>query len=112
MIMRTIIRRTLEARGCRVLQASDGDEARALLEGPEGAALDLIITDVDMPGCGGVEVAQAARALRPNLPVIFTSGQPQPTLHDEFGKAAPICFLEKPFSAGALVSCVGGILGF
>ncbi len=65
----------LEAEGYHVLAAASGDEAhRLLLANPE-LPLDLLFTDVAMPGrFDGIDLADAARLLRPGLPVLFTTG--------------------------------------
>ena len=62
----------LEDRGYRVLTAADGAAALALLR--DNVAVDLLFTDVVMPGLDGIEVARRARGQSPGLKVLFTSG--------------------------------------
>jgi len=62
----------LEQLGYRVIGAADGEAALDRLE--RDAAIDLLFTDVVMPGLNGFEVARIAQSVRPGLPVLFTSG--------------------------------------
>lgn len=65
----------LRGQGYAVVTATDGPSALELLE--EVPEIDLLYTDLAMPGgIGGLELAEKARALRPELPVLFTSGAP------------------------------------
>jgi CheY-like chemotaxis protein len=57
--------------GCEVIAAADGAEALRLLE---TEAVDLLFTDVVMPGISGVELARGARKLKPRLPVLLATG--------------------------------------
>jgi len=59
--------------GYQVLQAADGLEAVDMFNGYQGACC-LVILDVVMPHCGGVEAAKNIRKINPNVPVIFVSG--------------------------------------
>lgn len=61
----------LEDFGCRVLAAGDGQAALALIERHD---IDLLFTDIVMPGLNGFEVARRAVATAPKLKVLFTSG--------------------------------------
>jgi len=62
----------LAAQGHRVLQASGGREGLALLEA--GEKMDLVLTDLGMPGVTGWDVARAVRARWPGLPVGMLTG--------------------------------------
>jgi CheY-like chemotaxis protein len=62
----------IETAGHSVLSAASGPEALALLEGP--AQVDLLFTDIVMPGMNGFALAQRARQIRPALRVLYTSG--------------------------------------
>src|SRR5262249_9076661 len=71
--VRNIVRKQLESLGHRVLVAEGATEALLLLRGP--AAPHILVTDVVLgKGLDGIELAFAARAARPDLPVIFMSG--------------------------------------
>ena len=71
--MRTAAVRTVSELGYQVQSAVDGPSALAILQG--GERFDLLLTDVVMPnGLNGYQLADAARALQPGLPVLFTTG--------------------------------------
>jgi CheY-like chemotaxis protein len=64
----------LSERGFAVHEVTTGDAALRYLE--SGAAVDVLFTDVDLPGgIGGAELAQRAREQRPELPIIYASGR-------------------------------------
>jgi DNA-binding response OmpR family regulator len=101
-----IVSRVLERHGWDVLRATDGHAAH-LIGQDEG--IDLLVTDVDMPGMTGFEVAESLRARRPDLPVVVVSGGSHAETAIERGYA----FLAKPFSIGDLLAAVGMFhLGF
>jgi CheY-like chemotaxis protein len=62
----------LDEAGYRVLAAADGESALAVLE--RDSSIDVLFTDVVMPGMNGFELARAATAQRPDLKVLFASG--------------------------------------
>jgi two-component system cell cycle sensor histidine kinase/response regulator CckA len=96
--------------GYHVLQGRDGREARALLEEHRGQPLDLLITDIDMPGCGGQELAKYAREQFSGVKVLFTSGKPHRGLPDFLERDANFQYLEKPFATKELMKSVQALL--
>src|SRR5437870_6298315 len=73
--VREIAIAVLEAEGYQVLEAGSGDEALRLLVAHPDLRIDVLFTDVVMPGrLDGVDLADAARLLRPELPVSFATG--------------------------------------
>lgn len=65
----------LEDAGYRVLEAASGDEAHRLLLAHPDLRINLLFTDIVMPGpLDGIDLAGAARALRPDLKVLYTTG--------------------------------------
>jgi PAS domain S-box-containing protein len=62
----------LEDLGYRAVEANSGSRALEILR--SGAPVDLIVTDYAMPGMSGIELASAARVLRPDLPLLLASG--------------------------------------
>ena len=87
--------------GYTVIEAADAQEAIAgLKRGFESVA--LMLTDVMMPGTDGMELMEYARILRPDLPVIFSSGYPENHLA-ELGKIrSNLPLLQKPFDLNTL----------
>jgi CheY-like chemotaxis protein len=67
----------LEEEGFRVVSAENGAEALQALETieREGGHVDVLFTDVNMPGIDGLELARRVRALKPDLPIIYASGR-------------------------------------
>jgi signal transduction histidine kinase/CheY-like chemotaxis protein len=97
----------LEDMGCIVTEAVDGPEGLRRIQ--SGAAFDLLITDVGLPGLNGRQLADAARERTPNLPVLLLTGYAGNAL--ESSQIGPgIEVLRKPFSLDALSKRVGALL--
>ncbi|MEP7028404.1 MAG: PAS domain S-box protein [Candidatus Eisenbacteria bacterium] len=103
--VRHVARRLLETRGYRVLEAEGGDAALAIAR-QGGQSIDLLLTDVIMPGMNGREVAEAVRALRPGLRVLYVSGHSGEVLNRLGGLGPGAHFLTKPFSTTELCDAV------
>jgi PAS domain S-box-containing protein len=105
--VRRSIQATLEQNGYRVLAAREGKEAEELSRKHEGE-MDLLITDLVLPGPCGREVAEALRKQRPGMRVLYISG------YAEAESAGPIearYFCRKPFSDVTLEKKVRELLG-
>ncbi len=87
----------LEREGFSVVSAGSASEAIALTRTLPGD-LDLLVSDVDMPGMNGVALAETLRATSPDLPVILISGGCEPACVGPQRSR----FLPKPFTLGAL----------
>jgi CheY-like chemotaxis protein len=73
--IREIALEVLQAAGFRVLEAASGDDAHRLLLAHPDVPIDVLFTDVVVPGrLDGVDLADAARDLRPGLHVLYTTG--------------------------------------
>jgi two-component system, cell cycle sensor histidine kinase and response regulator CckA len=94
-LVRELVADTLESYGYRVLSASRGDEALALVESHDGD-IDLLLTDVVMPGMNGGQLAERLVALQPSIKVLFTSGYPDDVVR-RHGGAVAHDFLAKPY---------------
>ena len=95
-----LIRKMLEARGYRILVAASGEEALRLA-GQHAGVIDLLVTDVVMPGMSGREVGVLLAPANPKMRVLYVSG-----FTDE--SIAP--FLQKPFTTEALARKVREVL--
>ena len=108
-VVREVVERMLEQGGYNVLAAASPAEAIEIVQ--SGARIDVLLTDVLLPEMSGHVLARKIHALRPNLPLVYTSGYVNDDV-DERGAAqrAPR-HLEKPFSAEELAAAIGGALG-
>ncbi len=99
--VREVAVETLRQSGFRVLAAPDGAAALALLE--RGARVDVVFSDIAMPGgLDGVELGRAARRLRPELPVLLATGFAGPEPRDHGFEV-----LAKPYALATLVRRIG-----
>jgi two-component system, cell cycle sensor histidine kinase and response regulator CckA len=91
----------LESLGYRVLQVSDAEEALKLGQN-EQVKVDLLFTDVIMPGMSGRELAEAFLAMHPNIKILFQSGYTDDIVVRHGILQTEVPFLQKPFSIDAL----------
>ncbi|MEK7466196.1 MAG: ATP-binding protein [Planctomycetota bacterium] len=99
--LRQFVRKALEARGYRVLDSPDGQSALRLSKThPEG--IDLLLTDVVMPGLSGRELAAQLLASRPYLKILYMSGYTENAIVHHGVLDGGIMLLEKPFNAESL----------
>lgn len=108
-VVRHVVRLLLELEGDVVLEAKDGDEALTILDGYQGA-LDLLLTDVMMPGLSGAEVCERVRAGRPGLPTLFISGFYPEAVFPDQRLPDGAAFLAKPFMPEELIDAVDELL--
>jgi signal transduction histidine kinase/ActR/RegA family two-component response regulator len=93
--------------GCEVIEAVDGLEGLRLIE--QGRHLDLLVTDVGLPGLSGRQLADAARAATPALPVLFITGYAGTAL-DAAQLKDGMEILRKPFALDEFAARVAAIL--
>lgn len=105
---RSSMRRVLEQKGYGVLVAESGEHALDLL-GQTHLPVDLLVTDVQMPGMAGNELARLVRESWPELPVLFVSGEPEfaPLAVAAGGRSR---FLQKPFAPDELTENIQAVL--
>ncbi len=108
-VVRHLVAEILETTGYTVMQAGDGPSALELLRRHAGK-LDLLVTDVVMPGMSGPEVAQAVTSMRPGTIVLYTSGYTDSAIGHHGVLEPGIAFLQKPFSADDLTRKVRALL--
>lgn len=106
-LVRVTLAEVLTEAGFSVIEAEDAEAALSLVA--RHADLDVLLTDINLPGADGFALASAARRLRPGLPVVYASGRlteadPRRALPD-----AP--FLAKPFSVAAAIATLQGVMG-
>lgn len=106
--VRTFSQRALANKGYKVIAAESGDSALRLFESAENKNIDLLITDVVMPGIDGPTLAKKIRAASPKLKIIFISGYTEERLKDHMGER--IYFLPKPFTLKQLAEKVKQVL--
>jgi two-component system, cell cycle sensor histidine kinase and response regulator CckA len=105
--IRSLVGEVLTRSGYKVFAAPNGDEAMRLLSQHVGE-IDLLLTDLVMPGMGGPDLARAAARLSPNLRVLYTSGYASEP--DQAFEDPDVAFIGKPFSPKELVSKVRDVL--
>ena len=104
--VRRLVAAYLAEAGHRVLAAADGAEALAMAAAHPGP-IDLLVSDVVMPGMNGRELHEALRAGRPGVRVVFMSGYPAlPGTQEEIVAGGPEAVLAKPFTREELLARV------
>jgi two-component system cell cycle sensor histidine kinase/response regulator CckA len=104
-LVRGIAARLLRARGYEVIEAADGEAALALAQVHAGA-IDLMISDVIMPGMDGPALLKAARPFIGSAPVMFISGYAEAEFSDLLEGEEGISFLPKPLDIKTLAERV------
>lgn len=107
--IRQALSRVLTGHGYRVIEASNGGEALRVAEETKGE-IDLMLTDVMMPGIGGKELVQRLLVTRPRTRVILMSGYTDDELLRQDLGDARYMFLQKPFAARQAVAAVREML--
>ena len=108
--VREITVASLEELGYIVLAAESGEAALKIVASHEGP-LDLLVTDVIMPGMAGPKVAEALHRLRPETKVLFVSGYTDDAMVHHGIREGEIAFLQKPFTLEALSRKIRETLG-
>jgi two-component system, cell cycle sensor histidine kinase and response regulator CckA len=107
--VRRVVRRVLEAAGHSVIEADSAERALCLLESST-TEIDLLLTDVLLPGVNGTELAEQLTQLQPGLAVLFTSGFNRGELADQSVDMRNTAFLPKPFGPTELSEAVARAL--
>ncbi|MGD2252492.1 MAG: PAS domain S-box protein [Anaerolineales bacterium] len=107
---RQAIAEILESLDYATLSAEDGEEALRILE-HRGETVSLVLSDLVMPGVGGVELYQHLREERPTLPMVVMTGYPLGTETRSLLEKESINWLQKPLSLELLSNTLTSILG-
>jgi PAS domain S-box-containing protein len=108
-VVRDLVQEILEQAGYTVLAAPDGREALKLSKTHSGG-IDLVVTDVVMPGMSGRELAERLWLSRPDTKVLYISGYTDVDVFDPGVLDPGSAFLQKPFSASDLAQRVRQVL--
>jgi CheY-like chemotaxis protein len=107
--VRAVARHSLERHGYMVLEASSGEAALDLAQKHSGR-IDLLLTDVVMPGMSGRTLALRLASLRPGIRTIYMSGYTDDAITRHGVLDAGVTYVQKPFSPDALVRKVREVL--
>jgi CheY-like chemotaxis protein len=108
--VRQLVRETLESKGYKVLEADHG-EAALQLAADHAAEIDILITDVVMPGMSGRELSARLSATCPHTKVLYLSGYTEDAIAHEGVLESGTAFLQKPFTLQMLSRKVREVLG-
>ena len=103
--VRTVATLSLERAGFLVVSARDGEEGVTLMRS-RGGEFDIVLLDMTMPRLSGADTLHIFRQLRPELPVVLTSGYTEPDVESKFGADEIAGFLQKPFTPATLVRTI------
>lgn len=107
--VRVVVGRVLQAEGYEVLRAREGNEALRELE-EIGGAIDLVVTDVVMPGMGGAQLSRELAKRYPTIPIVWMSGHPGEVEFPEELNGKYKAFLLKPVPYDTLLETVARLL--
>jgi DNA-binding NtrC family response regulator len=107
--LRDIMRRMLERRGFDTLVAGDCQSAVALCRDHPGD-IDVLVTDLGLPGASGGELSHAATALRPAMGVVYISGLPKDIAVTQDLISDDALLVKKPFTADLLIEALRVVL--
>jgi CheY-like chemotaxis protein len=107
-LVRNAVAKMVADLGYRPIVAGGGDEALPVLEGD--GPIDLLFTDMVLPGLCGEELARAARRLRPGLGVLYTSGYTEMQLSSSAAEGGRFGFIAKPYTKAELAGQLRAVL--
>ena len=107
--VRAVVADVLTQKGYRVLRAPDG-QAALEMAGSHPGAIDLLVTDIVMPGMTGRELAEALAAARPGVLLLYMSGYTDDAVVRHGVLEAGVPYIQKPFTPSALAAKVRAVL--
>ncbi|MEA9758045.1 response regulator [Xanthomonas campestris pv. raphani] len=108
-VVRMMVSEVLSDAGYHVIEAENADGALAQLRAD--APIDMVVSDVGLPGMNGRDMADVARDLRPGLPILFITGYAENAATRQEFLAEGMALLPKPFSLNDLLNTVSRMLG-
>jgi two-component system cell cycle sensor histidine kinase/response regulator CckA len=105
--VRMFAARALKGKGYRVLEARNGEGALDILN---AEAIDLMVSDIVMPGMDGATLARFLRVEKPEIPIILMSGYNEEMGRGDFDADPNISFIAKPFSLSDLAALVKSVI--
>jgi signal transduction histidine kinase/response regulator RpfG family c-di-GMP phosphodiesterase len=106
--VRLLIGEVLSELGYRAIEASDANAAIKVLE--SGRSIDMMISDVGLPGMNGRQLAEVARAYHPNVPVLFATGYAENAAIRAGYLGTNMAMISKPFQVEELAAKIGEML--
>jgi two-component system cell cycle sensor histidine kinase/response regulator CckA len=103
--VRSTVRRLLERHGYKVLEAANGHEALDLVASHD-SEIDLVLSDMVMPGMGGTELASKVRTIAPKLPVLLMTGYTEEAITRAGERPLDEHIIEKPFTLTTMLEKV------
>ena len=107
--VRSFVTAILDSLGYNILSAADGTTALALASHHPGA-IDLLLTDVILPGMNGKQLAEQLKLVRPDIAVLFTSGHPRNVIASSGVLDPDVAFIAKPYSPEELAAKLREVL--
>jgi len=107
--LRDIIRRMLDRRGFATLIAGDSQQAIEVCREHPGE-IDILVTDLGLPGVSGGDLSRAATELRPGMRVVYISGLPKDIAVSDGLIGEDALLVKKPFSSESLVGALRSVI--
>ncbi|MGL4287754.1 MAG: response regulator, partial [Phreatobacter sp.] len=108
-VVRALVVEVLHELGYRALEAATGPAGLDILQSDQ--RIDLLVTDIGLPGLNGRQVADAARMKRPNLKVLFMTGYAESTAVAQGFLQPGMAMVTKPFSMDVLAARLRTMIG-
>lgn len=106
-LLRIVTAETLEDAGFEVIEACDGNAGLAVLK--SGRKVDLVITDIQMPGLNGYQFAEETLKLNPGMKVVLMTGYAHDAVPETISRAG-VRILNKPFDFDQLTTVISTLL--